>query len=183
MTETRTVFICNHCGAFWDPACEERACRDPAHEYSSWESHLHRTPVVLADDVVVTAVSFGSADPYGRQELPDFGLYLDERWQPPWPHEFLDWPDFSVPEDSELVVAALEALRKRARSGERVEIGCYGGHGRTGTALAVLAVLCGHQPHQAVAWVRAAYCERAVENDEQEAFVHGLRAVPGTRGS
>jgi protein-tyrosine phosphatase len=130
----------------------------------------------------VTAVSFGSAEPYRREVPPDFGLYLDGRWQPPWPHEFLDWPDFSVPEDAELVVTALEALRQRARHGERVEIGCYGGHGRTGTALAVLALLCGHQPDQAVGWVRATYCERAVENDEQEAFVQALRAAPGTVG-
>lgn len=104
-----------------------------------------------------------------------FGLYLDERWQPPWPHEFRDWPDLSVPGDPTAVVAALGSLLGRARSGERVEIGCYGGHGRTGTALAVLAVLCGHQPDQAVGWVRATYCERAVENQEQEAFVRDLR--------
>jgi hypothetical protein len=37
---------------------------------------------------------------------------------------------------------ALELLLDRARAGQRVEIGCYGGHGRTGTALACLAILC-----------------------------------------
>lgn len=169
------MIICNQCGAFWDPACEQPACADPSHEHRSWDSHLHRTSVALADDVVVTAVSFGGADPYGRATPPDFGLYLDERWRPPWPHELLDWPDFGVPGDPTAVVEALTSLRERARSGERVEIGCYGGHGRTGTALAVLAVLCGCHLDQAVGWVRANYCERAVENDEQEAFVRHLR--------
>ena len=72
------------------------------------------------------------------------------------------------------VLAALGSLRDRARSGQRVEVGCLGGHGRTGTALAVLAVLGGHPPDEAVAWVRANYCPEAVETAEQEAFVAGL---------
>jgi hypothetical protein len=44
------------------------------------------------------------------------------------------------------------------------------GHGRTGTALAALVVLCGHQANEAVAWVRANYCDRAV-HVRQEDFV------------
>ena len=119
-------------------------------------------------------MSFGSVDPYARDVPPDFGLYLDERWQPPWPHQFLDWPDFGVPDDPVPVVEVLEALLDRAREGQRVEIGCYGGHGRTGTALACLAILCGQAPHEAVSWVRSRYCERAVETDEQEAFARNL---------
>ena len=175
MLEIRTVLICNQCGAFWDPAAEEPACTDPSHEHSRFDSHLHRTPVVLDDGTEVIAVSFGSADPYARNVVPDFGLYLDERWRPPWPHEHLDWPDFGVPDDPTPVVAALESLLRRARDGQRVEIGCYGAHGRTGTALACCAVLCGHAPDDAVRWIRAAYCERAVETDDQEAFVRNLR--------
>jgi hypothetical protein len=46
--------------------------------------------------------------------------------------------------------------------------------GRTGTALACLAVLGGVVPGEAIAWVRANYCPKAVETDEQEAFVAGL---------
>lgn len=89
-------------------------------------------------------------------------------------HDHLDWPDFGVPGDPAPVVAALRSLLTRARAGSEVELGCYGGHGRTGTALACLAVLCGHAPDEAVRWVRAAYCERAVATQEQEAFVLGL---------
>lgn len=169
--ETRTVISCGDCGAFWDPAAEAAACTDPSHEHHQFDSHLHRNLVALPDGTEVIAVSFGSADPYAREVAPDFGLYLDKRWHPPWPDEFFDWPDFGVPDDPASVVAALESLRERARAGQRVEIGCYGAHGRTGTALACLAILCGHPPHEAVSWVRAAHCERAVENDLQEAFV------------
>lgn len=175
VAETRVVFVCNQCAAFWDPAAEQPACTEPSHEHSRFDSHLHRTRVVFLDGTAVTAVSFGSAEPYGREVAPDFGLYLDERWQPPWPHDHLDWPDFSVPGDPALVVAVLESLLDRARSGQRVEIGCYGAHGRTGTALAAMAILTGTAPSDAVGWVRATYCERAVETPEQEAFVRNLR--------
>ena len=138
--------MCTQCGAFWDPAAELAACRDSRHDHHGFESHLHRSRVVLPDATEVTAVSFGSSDPYDRDVPPDFGLYLDERWRPPWPHEFLDWPDFGVPDDPIPVVAALQSLLHRVRAGQRVEIGCYAGHGRTGTALACLAILCGQAP-------------------------------------
>lgn len=134
------------------------------------ERHVHRTTVALADGTAVTAVSFLADDPYGRDVAPEFGLYLDERWDPPWPHEHVAWPDFGVPDRAE-VDAALEQLLERARRGELVEVGCLGGHGRTGTALACLAVLTGTPPGAAVDWVRAHYCADAVETDEQRAFV------------
>ena len=57
-----------------------------------------------------------------------------------------------------------------------VEIGCLGGHGRTGTALACLAVLAGTPAAEAVAWVRGAYCPKAVETDAQRAFVESFGA-------
>jgi len=129
----------------------------------------------LPDGTELTAVSFDAADPYGRRDQPpDYGLYLDHRWQPPWAHDHIDWPDFGVPDDAAGVVAALRSVLDRARKGARVEVGCLGGHGRTGTALACLAVLGGHPRGDAVAWVRAHYCGAAVETAEQEAFVVAL---------
>ena len=65
---------------------------------------------------------------------------------------------------------ALRSVHARARVGNHVEIGYIGGHGRTGTALACLAILGGHSD-DAVLWVRSAYCAQAVETAEQEAFV------------
>ena len=135
--------------------------------------HVHRCVVSLPDGTEVTAVSFDASDPYTRRQPPDYGLYLDPRWQPPWAHDHLDWPDFGVPGDTTRTTTALRALLARARGGQRVEIGCLGGHGRTGTALACLAVLAGHAPGHAVSWVRTNYCPAAVETAEQEAFVAG----------
>jgi protein-tyrosine phosphatase len=53
----------------------------------------------------------------------------------------------------------------------RVEIACGGGRGRTGTALACLAVLDGVPPAEAVAYVRAHYDRRAVETPWQRNYV------------
>jgi hypothetical protein len=101
-----------------------------------------------------------------------FGLYLDDRWQPDWPAEVIDWVDFGLPRAPEDAARSIRAAFERARKGERVEVGCLGGLGRTGTALACMAVLAGVPPEEAVAWVRAHYQTQAVETTEQEAWVH-----------
>jgi protein-tyrosine phosphatase len=54
---------------------------------------------------------------------------------------------------------------------ERVEVGCAGGRGRTGTALACIAVLDGVPPGEAVAYVRRNYHPGAVEAPWQRRFV------------
>ncbi|MEN3273198.1 MAG: hypothetical protein V7636_1959 [Actinomycetota bacterium] len=137
--------------------------------------HRHLDAVTLPDGTTVVAVSFSSA--YERDAPPDFGLYLDERWDPPWPHAHVDWPDFGLPADPDAFVAALEDLRVRSRRGEVVELGCLGAHGRTGTALACLAVLAGVDGDP-VDWVRSTYCDKAVETDEQAAFARQTRRSP-----
>jgi protein-tyrosine phosphatase len=52
-----------------------------------------------------------------------------------------------------------------------VEVACSGGTGRTGTALACLAVLDGVPAADAVTFVRANYRPRAVETPSQRRFV------------
>ena len=173
MTDISVVVVCPECRTFW-PEGGEPACADPDHDRRRHEMHRHRTPVRLPDGTEVTAVSYDEAHPYARDRPPDFGLYLDGRWRPPWPHAHVAWPDFGVPADAAAVVGELRSLLDRARRGETVELGCVGGHGRTGTALACLAVLAGCPAGDAVAWVRSNYCDKAVETPEQEAFVAAL---------
>ncbi len=107
---------------------------------------------------------------------PEFGLYLLAR--PPagiaWPCGWVRWPDFGLPADPERLHHALREVWERAGS-QRVEIACRGGTGRTGTALACLAVLDGVPPPQAVAFVQAGYRPHAVETPRQRAFVIGFR--------
>jgi hypothetical protein len=113
----------------------------------------------------------GLADRRADDDERDFGLYLDEAWAPTWPACVIDWPDFGTPRDRPRAAADIRAAFARARAGERVEVGCLGGRGRTGTVLACMAVLAGVPPEAAVPWVRGAYDPRAVETPEQEEWV------------
>lgn len=103
---------------------------------------------------------------------PDFGLYLLGKPPPvaDWETRWVRWRDFWVPSDD---ADAADALREAfARSeNERVEIACGGGTGRTGTALACLAVQAGTPPESAVAFVRAHYRSRAVETPGQRRYI------------
>ena len=114
---------------------------------------------------------------------PEFGLYLGSprlrrRHEAAitWPSAWLHWPDFGVPRDPDEAVARITDLYERARAGERVEVACAGGVGRTGTVIACLAVLSGVPPEDAVAWARTHHHRRAVETRGQRAWVAGFRA-------
>lgn len=88
----------------------------------------------------------------------------------PWPSVWVDWPDFRLPRDRQLAREVLTwAWERSAR--ERVEVACGGGRGRTGTALACLAVVDGVHPDEAVTFVRDRYDPRAVETPWQRRFV------------
>jgi protein-tyrosine phosphatase len=175
VVEPTVVIVCRERRTFWPADAIEPSCTDPTHNHSEWQLHRHRTPVLLPDGNRVVAVSFDSSDPYARETLPDFGLYLDHRWSPPWPHDHVEWSDFGVPVNSAELRTKLVQLLERSERGELVELGCLAAHGRTGTALACLAVLAGVPASDAVAWVRNSYCDEAVETPEQMSFVGGLR--------
>ncbi|MFI7387839.1 protein phosphatase [Streptomyces sp. NPDC049813] len=83
---------------------------------------------------------------------------------------WLRWPDFRLPSDPGRAGAVLLDAWHRA-AGERVEVACGGGRGRTGTALACLAVLDGVPAADAVAFVRRHYDRHAVETPWQRRFV------------
>ena len=107
--------------------------------------------------------------------LPDFGVYLLGRApETAWPSTWVRWPDFRLPGDPEALRAALVEARRRAAT-ERVELACGGGRGRTGTALACLAVLDGVPAEAAVAYVRSHHDRRAVETPAQRRFVAAFR--------
>lgn len=92
----------------------------------------------------------------------------------PWECRWIRWPDFWLPSDRELFRTSLVELWERSEL-ERVEIACGGGYGRTGTALACMAVIDGVAPDRAVAYVREHYSRRAVETPWQRRFVKAFR--------
>jgi protein-tyrosine phosphatase len=102
---------------------------------------------------------------------PEFGLYLDPAWDPPWPTDRIAWEDYGVPDDADAAARSIRDAFTRARFGERVEIGCVGGFGRTGTVLACMATLAGVSVDESVEWVRDAYHPQAVETPNQEDWV------------
>lgn len=103
---------------------------------------------------------------------PTYALYLLGRQPPPvaWEFRWIRWPDFRLPADPADARAALTEAWRRAAA-ERVEIACGGGRGRTGTALACLAILDGVPAEEAVAFVRRHYDRRAVETPWQKRYV------------
>jgi len=103
---------------------------------------------------------------------PTYAVYLLGRQptQVPWQTDWLRWPDFRLPTDRVRARELLTGAWHRAAT-ERVEIACGGGRGRTGTALACLAVLDGVPADEAVDFVRRHYDRRAVETPWQRRYV------------
>lgn len=128
----------------------------------------------------------GRREPLPPGPLPTYGLYLSRApssaqhrlldlrriaWRPDWPADWIDWPDFRVPRDGETAAAAIHRAYLLARSGERVEVACGAGIGRTGTVIACMAVLAGHPADDAVSWTRQHYRPRAVETRGQQRWI------------
>lgn len=127
----------------------------------------------------------GRRQPLPTGPHPDFGLYLgrppDQQrrgllgrpapWQPAWPADWIDWPDFRTPRSGPQAAAMIGHAYLLARAGQRVEVACGWGTGRTGTVIACMAVLSGHPVEDAVAWTRRHYRPRAVETRGQRHWV------------
>ena len=110
--------------------------------------------------------------------LPEFGIYLlgKRPQQMVWDARWVRWPDLWLPADRRDAQDALREGWSRARA-ERVEIACGRGRGRTGTALACLAVLDGVPADDAVAYVRKHYDPRAGETPWQRYYVTRFPAL------
>ena len=104
--------------------------------------------------------------------FPTYGVYLLGKPPPAvnWDAHWLRWPDFWLPADRDEARSVFVDALERAGS-ERVEFACGGGRGRTGTALACLAVLDGIPAADAVGYVRRNYDSHAVETPWQKRFV------------
>lgn len=114
----------------------------------------------------------GLRQPLPSGQVPEFAVYLLARDPGPfdWEHRWVRWSDFRTPACTTAAICALRDAYERSPM-ERVEIACRGGVGRTGTALAAIAVLSGVPRAEAVAWVRREYNERAAETPRQRRWI------------
>lgn len=144
-------------------------------EYKPKCRHKHHE-VKLYDGTSIYCSSVNQTlDDMDEQVTPDFGLYADHSWRPHWRNEFIDWPDMRIPSDRETSLQQIWEGYCRAADGQFVEIGCIGGHGRTGVILAgmYLAAADGQVTAQeAIDFVRKEYCDSAIETAKQEWFVN-----------
>ena len=121
---------------------------------------------------------------------PDLGVYLSMSWHEAltgmmsvgipcpikwdWPFITVEWGDYSLP-DSWVLNQLLTFVVGKIKSGQRIEIGCMGGHGRTGTLLAMLQVeIGGMTAKAAIDTIRRDYCDEAIEGYAQEESIYEL---------
>lgn len=164
---------------------------------SHWE-----TKVPLLDGLEVLASGWFSRPGWEdgrfvRINPPDLGFYLDSSWTESsevvaspglhvpvfgksngYPMVHFTWGDFGVPEvrGPRLIQLARWVLKEIA-SGKRVEVGCLGAHGRTGTFIAIMLMVQGLTARQAKSHLWTNYCFNAVETQEQEALLNKLQPL------
>ena len=110
---------------------------------------------------------------------PTFAVYL-LRARPPavaWESRWLRWPDLWLPRDRAYADEILHEAWANTTT-HRVEIACTGGRGRTGTALACLAIIDGVPAARAIAYVRRHYDRHAIETPWQKRYVAGFTPSP-----
>ena len=99
---------------------------------------------------------------------PPLDIPSDVRW--------IQWLDFWLPVHKDEAWSVLREAHSKALF-SRVDVSCSGGVGRTGTALACIAVLDGIPSSDAVQFVRDRFNRRAVETAWQRRYV---RRFPGS---
>ncbi len=111
----------------------------------------------------------GLREPMQTGPAPTFGVYSLGRRPPEfgWETRWIRWPDFWLPVDRATAAKILREAWERCAD-ERVEFACGAGKGRTGTALALLAIVDGLPASEAVAYVRQHYSPHAIETPGSE---------------
>jgi hypothetical protein len=146
--------------------------------YVGKDSHF-ADPYTTYDGKLTFYLTSGRAGGNNRKEgefVPDWGLYFDWSWRPWWRAEHIDWKDFGLPEAWDIAFEQLTVAIEKATAGNKVEMGCIGAHGRTGTALAAINVILGCSAKEAIKHVRKHHCHHAIESASQEWWVEWVES-------
>lgn len=147
------------------------------------ECHHWRAPVRVGDHHILC--SSWIARPLDRPTIewrpyPDAAYYLDPQWRDgapehrAWPRVFVDWPDMGVI-PLERLRALVAEIAENMDQGRSVEIGCIGGHGRTGTLLAALVARIERRTaSEAILAARERYCPSSIETAAQVELIHEM---------
>lgn len=153
-----------------------------------WGCYHWKQPVNVGNQIIVHCSSWMDEPTKGNSgKQMDISCYFDPcylsggllaspNWNGPTRGNrkeiaLLDWPDFNRPDNLRLFVDTMEHLLNCSADGKQVEIGCKGGHGRTGTAIAAMRILLGETADVAKKWVWRNYCWSAIETQSQETFL------------
>ena len=149
-----------------------------------YETH---PPLPLSDGLVVYGGSCGhpvvlDADIYIGFDLSMWKTNRRYPWEP-GEEVLFHIRDMTAPEDPVAFKKLIEWVSVQLAAQKKVHMGCIGGHGRTGTALAALVKeMMGEE--DAITYVRENYCKKVVESEAQIKFLHkhfGIKKVVPTK--
>ena len=152
-----------------------------------YESH---PPLELNLSEGGTRFVFGGSCSYPIHNDADIYVGLDygmkqHKQRFPWAHGHAihyEIKDMSVPKDSDEFIELIAWLADQIRDGQKVHIGCIGGHGRTGIVLSALVAVMTDEP-DAITYVRKNYCKKAVESTTQVKFLMKYFACKEVKGA
>ena len=157
-----------------------------SYQNTVWTSKdRHRQdPVKLPSGATLYCSSANGGTPPKDQEefIPDLHVMLDGAQRPKILAWYVEWRDHGLPviEDT-MVLAVADTMLDMAKNGKKVEFGCIGGHGRTGCMLGIIYMKdVGPENttgEKVVDWVRATYCEHAIEGAQQEHYMEYMRQL------
>ena len=120
--------------------------------------------------LTITGGPYDAFEEFDRAADRAYGVMVRaERSQGYKKHLHLPIHDFQVPDDDVRTHTAVRRALLAAVRGQEVFVGCMGGWGRTGLFLALMAKAVGIP--EPVRYVRQHYTPRAIETDEQQAYV------------
>ena len=147
----------------------------------------YRDPLVLPSGHEVYLSSVDGDNPEHRTSI-DLMIFLDHSWlldgyilsnqmapveNQDKPFYFIRWPDMTALTLDQFI-PLLNLIGPHVVNGQNVQIGCIGGHGRTGTVAAALCIMGGMEYDKAVDYVREVYCAKAVETFNQKKLLWEL---------